>query len=83
MNIQTNEPQRSNSAVERQMAGTIAATIRERRVRLRVSQQYLATVAGCSLGTVARIEAGPPSLEMADRLDAALSQLEAEAVTEA
>lgn len=68
-------PQRE---AERQRAEAIAGTVRTRRVRLGVSQQYLATVAGCSLGTVRTIEAGPPSAEMADRIDAALSQLEEE-----
>lgn len=70
------EPTRAEE--DRRQASIIAGKVRERRVRLGVSQQYLATVAGCSLGTIRTMEAGPPSIDMADRVDAALTQLEAE-----
>ena len=38
----------------------------------------LAGLAGCSLATVRTIEAGPPSLAMAERIVAALGRIESE-----
>lgn len=71
---------RNKKERDKETAAAIAKTIRARRVALSVSQQYLAGRAQCSLATIRNLEAGPPSLEMADRLDAALSELEREAV---
>ena len=64
--------------LERQAASELIATVRERRVRLGLSQQALAGLAGCSLATVRTIEAGPPSLAMAERIVAALGRIESE-----
>jgi len=64
--------------LERQVASELIATVRERRVRLGLSQQALAGLAGCSLATVRTIEAGPPSLAMAERIVAALGRIESE-----
>lgn len=61
---------------ERAKAEELAGAVRERRVALRVSQAYLASAAGCSLSTVRTMEAGPPSLDMAARIDAVLTDLE-------
>ena len=69
---------RQAAARERALAADLITTVRERRVRLGLSQQALAGLAGCSLATVRTIEAGPPSLAMAERIVAALRRIESE-----
>ena len=66
---------------DREAAARLIRSVRSRRVRLGISQQTLAGVAGCSLATIRDIEAGPPSLAMARRVDDALADLEAAAAS--
>jgi transcriptional regulator with XRE-family HTH domain len=63
---------------ERDKARETAATVKERRKRIGLSQEQLARKAGCSLGTVRTLERVLPSPSMVARIDAALSELEAQ-----
>jgi transcriptional regulator with XRE-family HTH domain len=61
------------------MTNSLLADVRERRLAVGISQEKLGRLAECSTGSVRLIERGyQPSNAMAERIDAALSAVEAE-----